>query len=230
MTSYHGGKQRIGKSLADCMNMYIKKIGFQIGGYCEPFCGMLGVYNHATNLFGEKITYKAGDLNRSVISMWKSAQKGWVPPTKRLPKDEYMALKLSPPSALKGFVGHSHSFRALFFGSYFTHPDSKILHNSRRVHEMAQKMKKVRFRAGDYNQYTNLAGYAIYCDPPYQDTQQRYYKNEGRENVGFVSSEFWDWCRQMSNDNVVFVSEYSAPKDFKKIWEKGNERLYVIHA
>jgi hypothetical protein len=46
MTAYHGGKQRIGKKLAQVIydeSMDIsEEEGFQIKGYCEPFSGMLG--------------------------------------------------------------------------------------------------------------------------------------------------------------------------------------------
>jgi len=31
---------------------------------------------------------------------------------------------------------------------------------------------------------------------------------------------FWDWVREISKKNVVYVSEYKAPKDFKSVWKK----------
>ena len=58
MTTYHGGKQRIGKTLAQ---IFVEEsIGiegeydFKIKGYCEPFCGMLGVYQYIPKLFEEE--------------------------------------------------------------------------------------------------------------------------------------------------------------------------------
>jgi site-specific DNA-adenine methylase len=88
MTSYHGGKQKIGKELAKIIYETSLEISedenFKIKGYCEPFCGMLGVYKHIPELFKDnkpKLKYKAGDMNKSVIMMWKAAQKGWKPPT-----------------------------------------------------------------------------------------------------------------------------------------------------
>jgi hypothetical protein len=57
MTSYHGGKQRIGQKLAQVIydeSMDIsEEEGFQIKGYCEPFSGMLGVYKYIPELFKE---------------------------------------------------------------------------------------------------------------------------------------------------------------------------------
>ena len=50
MTSYHGGKQKIGKKIANIIYeesiLIEEETGFKIKGYCEPFCGMLGVYQH----------------------------------------------------------------------------------------------------------------------------------------------------------------------------------------
>jgi hypothetical protein len=45
MTTYHGGKQRIGKKIAqiiveESVDMSEEE-GWNIKGYCEPFCGML---------------------------------------------------------------------------------------------------------------------------------------------------------------------------------------------
>ena len=49
MTSYHGGKQRIGKVLAEIIyktSIALEDKDLKIRGYCEPFCGMLGMYRH----------------------------------------------------------------------------------------------------------------------------------------------------------------------------------------
>jgi hypothetical protein len=114
MTAYHGGKQRLGKTLAEIIVDTSLEIAednrFELKGYCEPFCGMLGVYQHIPELFepegceplrsgcepegcepegceeegiGNRIKYLAGDGNGSVIMMWQAAQKGWKPPTTR---------------------------------------------------------------------------------------------------------------------------------------------------
>jgi len=100
MASYHGGKKRIGKELAniivdETMDI-IEEDDFEIKGYCEPFCGMLGVYQHIPELFEEeglKLKYKAGDTNKSVIMMWNKAKKGWKPPVKLVTKTKFMKMK-----------------------------------------------------------------------------------------------------------------------------------------
>lgn len=52
----------------------------------------------------------------------------------------------------------------------------------------------------------------IYCDPPYAD-------GIGYSET-FDSNKFWDWVRELSKDNYVFVSEYNAPDDFECVWSK----------
>ena len=44
----------------------------------------------------------------------------------------------------------------------------------------------------------------IYCDPPYNETEQY--------NSGFNHSEFYEWLRH--SENRVYISEYQMPDDF----------------
>lgn len=230
MTAYHGGKKRIGKKIAQVI--YEESTDFIIRGYCEPFCGMLGVYQHIPNLFKDhkpKLKYKAGDINKSVVAMWKASQKGWKPPT-TISKKEFERLKYDGKySAIKGFVGHVWTYRGIFFDGYFPHTKTKTKHNSETVRKIARDLKNVTFHSGEYTQYSNLKGYIIYCDPPYSKTNQRYYKgNEYKNRLEFDHEKFWNWCRKMAKNNIVFVSEYKAPKGIRKIWSQGKEKLYMI--
>lgn len=236
MTSYHGGKQRIGLEIAQTIHLIsiiLENQGnFKIKGYCEPFCGMLGVYRHIPELFEEhvpKLKYKAGDVNKSVIKMWQAVQKGWKPPV-TCSKTKFEKMKdQNEPTAEKGFLGHVYTYRGVFLDGYFNHNPKKIRGNCQRVLDIAQDTKKVNFSSGTYNKYSGLQGYIIYCDPPYAETSCRYYDGRGYfDQLTFDNDKFWKWCRDMSKNNIVFVSEYSAPKDFMKVWEKGNEKLYLI--
>ena len=238
MTAYHGGKQRIGKQLAEVI--YDTSIemesrgasrarsgaalgrGFQIKGYCEPFCGMLGVYQHIPALFQDhkpKLKYKAGDANKSVILMWKAAQKGWKPPI-NISKEKYDELKYNGlATAEKGYIGHQCAFGGQYFGSYRKErcTEQKLQTSSENIKNTVDKVKKTIFKHGDYNQYSDLKGYIIYCDPPYANTRQHYFSNDNwssgtRVNSKFDSAAFWEWCEKMSHYNIIFVSEYNVPK------------------
>ena len=227
MCCYNGGKQRIGKKLSSIIveeSLDIEhEYEFKIKGYCEPFCGMLGVYKHIRDLFDNhkpKLKYKAGDINKSVIKMWQKAQKGWKPPT-FVSESEYNRLKKSIiDSALKGYVGHQYSYGGQYFEGYAPKygksKDTTVA--SENVSNIAKKLKDVAFKEGVYTQYSNLKGYIIYCDPPYPNT---YYKHYGK--VNFDHDDFWNWCRKMSKDNIVFVSSYTAPKDFEEIFSSSHK-------
>ena len=221
MTSYHGGKQRLGKQLAeiivDTSLDIAEEEDFDIVGYCEPFCGMLGVYKHIPLLFEkedyEELVYLAGDTNKSVIKMWDESQKGWKPPITCSEK-KYNELKNAPDSALKGFVGHQCSFGGQFFNGYSKKYDiskspSKA---SQRVVDITNELFDVKFYNVDYQQFSNLRNFVIYCDPPYENTISRY-------NETFNSNNFFSWCKKMSKHNMIFISEYKAPRGFKCIYK-----------
>ena len=240
MTSYHGGKQRIGKQLSNIIyeeSMDIEETeNFKIKGYCEPFCGMLGVYQHIPELFKDhkpKLKYKAGDENKSVIMMWKEVKTGWVPPVS-VSEKKYNKLK-NVKSAEAGYVGHQYSWGGKYFKAYSPNYGKSIntIKASNRVVNIGDKISKVSFTHGSYTQFSKLKIYIIYCDPPYTGTEKHYTEY-------FDTDAFYDWCYDMSEHNIIFLSEYKAPKDFQMIWSKnvkvtGNglsnnkkEKLYVL--
>lgn len=53
MTSYQGGKQRLGKKIYNVMKDWEKKLCKDTLPYLEPFCGMWK--NHITKLYIEKL-------------------------------------------------------------------------------------------------------------------------------------------------------------------------------
>jgi len=233
MTYYQGGKKRIGQEIAQIIYQVVtdieKEAGIKYKGYCEPFCGMLGVYQHIPELFKDHkppLKYLAGDRNDELVLMWKAVQKGWKPPTK-CSKTEFEKLKKSPKkSPKKSFIGHAASIRGVYMGCYFDR--NNIPHQQKSVVEIGKKVKALNFKGGDYTQFTNLKDFVIYCDPPYLDTLH-IYKTEGKYDTFFDSKKFYEWCKKMSEHNLVFVSEFKMPKEFKKIWTKGKEGLFLIY-
>jgi len=232
MTSYHGGKQKIGKAVADAIYDSVdEESDFRLKGYCEPFCGMLGVYQHIMEMFDDDLKYTAGDVNESVIKMWKAAQRGWTPPT-TCTRDEYMSLKGSKTaSAESGFLGHQSSYLSSYFNSYVE--KNALEHASRNVMRISELVKDVKFKHGPYSQFSNLKGYIIYCDPPYVGTETRY-------SGSFDPEDFQTWCTKMSKHNLVFLSEYTKPPgDTVEIWRsvkkpsivgrkcRGSEKLFM---
>ena len=100
-----------------------------------------------------------------------------------------------------------------------------------------KEMYNTKFFNTSYVDFSNLKNFVIYCDPPYENTICTY-------GSTFNTDEFWCWCRMMSKNNIIFVSEYKKPKNIKAkcIFSKnrayascakgsscsGIEKLYII--
>jgi DNA adenine methylase len=231
MTAYHGGKQKLGKRIAETIYNVSKKIQIPIRGYCEPFIGMCGVYKHIPELFkDQELEYKGGDSNTSLVLMWKKAQRGWNPPTE-CAKEEFKTLKYDGEStAEKGFLGHAYGFGGQYFGSYrLDHRVNNSANSAaKRVHQIGKTLKNAEFLEGDYRIFSDLENYIIYCDPPYSKRNEYY--TDQRKKVKFDNNSFWEWVREMSRKNIVFISEYKAPPDFVLIDNCVSNARYVGNA
>lgn len=68
---------------------------------------------------------------------------------------------------------------------------------------------------GDYKElYIGYENCLFYCDIPYKGTKQY------NTSLNFDYDRFWTWANLMSENNIVLVSEYQAPDEWKVIWEK----------
>lgn len=229
--SYQGGKQKLGKRIYKVINTIEEY--FENDNklpYLEPFVGFCGVMKHFGKDNNRKLS--GSDANKNVIAMWKATQKGWKPPT-NCTKTHYENLKKSKKiSAEKGFIGVACSYSGIFFvgfrGTQTFKSSSKRKTNvvnsaamtARSVNKMAKMLKHVNFKASRY-QNLKPKNMLIYCDPPYvlNDYQQSGFFN-------FNHEEFWNIMRQWSENNIVVISEYKAPKDFKSIWAS---KISVLH-
>lgn len=241
---YHGGKSRIGQELANVIYEQTIAMGFCPKGYVEPFCGMLGVYRHIPELFdnfqqcnnNKKIKYLASDINTSLILMWQALQKNWKPSTKLINKREFFRLKQNEESsAEKGYIGHFYGYMGKYFVTFdHRHTPKQAENQSERMVQVAQALKKVKFSQGSYTIHSSLQNFVIYCDSPYKESS-RYYQEGGKSQPKFDHDQFWEWCREMSKNNLVFVSAYSAPQDFTEIFHISSktpsssrvERLFI---
>lgn len=242
MTRYAGGKYRLGKHIAKSIedyenvhdsanNVYSKR------PYLEPFVGMCGVMRNIQN--NRK---RVGcDLNLDVVAMWKSLQEGWEPPMD-VTEEEYNRLRDHVPEGdpSRGIVAHGASWGGYFFSKFM--PD--IYPGCRRnVMKFFPFVRDVEFKDGGcYTKFLDVEGYTIYCDSPYANSIGATGKKSRFLNQ-FDHEKFWENMRILCKKNLVFISEGSAPNDFKIIWEKEtlsrmagkgiekrkirNERLYV---
>lgn len=173
------------------------------------------------------------DVHNELIAMFKEIQNGWKIPM-HISEDEYSAVRDNKslyPSHYVGLVGFNATFGSKYFGGYArgfkadkVTPRDIPNEALRNLSEQIPKIMDVEFLCGDYrdNEYADVKGAVIYCDPPYQGTTK--YATDS-----FDYDAFWDWCRKMNKDNYVFVSEYNAPDDFECIWSKGVTTSLKVH-
>ncbi|MGL4210486.1 MAG: DNA adenine methylase, partial [Cetobacterium somerae] len=207
---YMGSKNRIKEQLIEIIHRNMTDT------YIEPFVGGCNVIDsvEAKNKFGM-------DSNEYLIGMWKALQKGWAPPA-TMSKEEYVKIKDNKDShaiELVAIAGFCATYNAKWFGGYAGVVNTKVgttrnyySESIRNIMKQVNKIKDVQFYHKDYTEIQKVDGAVIYCDPPYKGTTS--YKDP------FNHDEFYDWCRQLSENNVVLVSEYDMPEDFVCIWSK----------
>ena len=214
MACYQGGKQKIGKhiynKLVEIENIYSPKKQLD---YMEPFVGFCGVMKHFHKDSRNCLAY---DINKDVIDMWQALQNNWIPSGK-CSKEKWIQLKTQEPSPERTLYGFVCSFGGMPFNYYLSNNDYASM-GTRSVLKIKEKIMNVEFVTSDYRilQPRNML---IYCDPPYRNNvlNNKYFK--------FDSDEFWEKMRQWSKHNIVVISEFSAPDDFKEVWSLSRPTL-----
>jgi DNA adenine methylase len=203
MVQYCGGKSRIGRQIANAMYTHTGLSKFD--KYIEPFCGMCGVMRHI-----QADDRQASDTFEELIDLWVALQNGYDPPTEHITKEMYTEKKHGPLCVERTFVGFASSYNGVYYTTYGAKTRQAVQRKS--LLQLAQECADVKFTCADYTDL-NPHGSVIYCDPPYSGMYKGKFGN-------FDHSQFWDTMREWSQDNIVFVSETTAPADFDSIWEK----------
>lgn len=198
---YLGGKNRIGKKIAT----YLEAIRGD-REYLEPFVGGAWVLQEIS---GRRT---ASDSNEALITMYLALQDGWIPP-EEVSESMYAEYKLKQDATdpMTAFIGIGCSFGGKWFGGYARSGDRDYCHNARNsLIKQLPKIKDVLFKYRDYHNWIPY-NCLVYCDPPYEGTTG--YKDK------FDTASFWETMRKWSENNIVIVSEYKAPTDFKCVLE-----------
>ena len=206
---YLGSKNRLSKYLAPIIQSYVDK---GCKGYLEPFVG-------GANMI-DKIKYNnkiGSDIDKYVIATLQGLQDGVEPP-KEVSRELYDEVKNNKDNYsdfLVGYIGYEMSFGAKWFGGYVKRDNKKFrgdIYSYKSCMKQAPLLKGISFKCCSFEDYKDLSGYVIYCDPPYAGTTP--YKQK------FNYDKFYDWCREVGKRNTILISEYSMPDDFECIWSK----------
>lgn len=186
--------------------------------------------------------YKIGiEINKYVWSLWDNIQKQGLEKLKlpknsfELTKELYDDIKQSYlnnngkyADYIIGFVGSSCSYGGAWFNGYARYNTNKKEDHIQEAYNGLKKqvenfyaLDKAIFGCFSYEKLntkhsdniTHIPSNAVLiCDPPYFGTKQ--YESD------FNHLKFWDWVRKLSKEGIkVYVTEYSAPSDFKCIWK-----------
>ena len=212
-----GSKNRISKYILPFFNEIINKYDVD---YYEPFCG-------GCNLI-DKVKVKgnryASDINKYLINMWILLQYGWTPPTKRIERNDYNLMRellkkdnLSDKElGILGFIGFMCSYGGRFFDGGYANNSGKRNYQAEAIRNVMKQLPNlmgVKFSLNSYEEISPPNKSIIYCDIPYKGTKE-YHDSD------FDYERFYDWCRKMSKEHFIFISEYYMPEDFQLLWEK----------
>lgn len=212
---YVGSKNRLSKELIPIIQSYIKE---NTKGYLEPFVGGANIIDKI------ECENKIGcDIHKELVELLNYAKNNYNKLPNLISEEEYNNVKNNKenyPNWYVGLVGFCATFGAKYFGGYARAKSDKFkgqktVQAINNLKKQAPNLKDVTFVNCSFLDLPKdkIKGYVIYCDPPYRGTTK--YKTEE-----FPYEEFYKWCREMSKDNVVLISEYSMPSDFTCIWEK----------
>lgn len=210
---YMGSKNRIAKFILPIMLKEANEKG--ISTWVEPFVGGANMIDKVPNNFQRiGIDYNAHTIE-ALIAIRDLVDK--LPD--EVSEEYYKKIKGSEHEPVTSLIRFGASFGGKFENGFARGRDNKgnprnyWKETVRNAIKQSPNLQGVKFINGSYDEYSDFENCLIYCDPPYEGTTS--YKTGA-----FGHPKFWDWCRKMSEKNLVFVSEYKAPDDFECVWQK----------
>lgn len=207
---YMGSKNRIAKHLLPIMLAEAEK--HSITKWVEPFVGGANMIDKVPPHY-DRMGY---DLNDHAIHALIDIRDNVDGLPDSVSEDEYKSLYGAPAESFSSLVRFGASFGGKFENGFAR---GKAADGSARNYwaetkrnalKQSPKIQNVQFICDSYENLS-FENSLIYCDPPYQGTT-------GYKTGAFDHNKFFDWCCEQSKKNIVFVSEYNAPDDFKEVW------------
>lgn len=220
-----GSKSRIAKYIVPIIQDRLETYG--LNTYIEPFCGGCNVIDKIK--CENKI---ASDNNKYLIALFQNLDKIKALP-EYITKEHYSEVRdcfnegeIYYSDWYVGAIGFLASYNGRFFdggyGGLTTTKNGAVRNYYKEAKDnllnQSGGLQDIDFRCCDYKDYSNVIDCVIYCDPPYKNKQQY------NTSKNFDYDEFWNWCRMMSERNIVLISEQNAPSDFQCIWEREVKR------
>ena len=217
---YQGSKNRISKFLVPIIQKYIDDNNIKT--YIEP---MVGGANIIDKIVCENKV--GGDINSELIALLQYIQTDneiSIAP-EMCTFEHYADVRLHTNKySMKytALIGYCASYGGRYFDGGFARNSRtddrnsstiKYRNNLKNLKSQASHLKDITFMCCDYKKFADYKDCLFYFDPPYKGTKQY-----SIQNINY--DEFYDFLRQLSKNNIVLVSEYNMPNDFKCIWQK----------
>lgn len=230
--TYMGSKNKYSKDIVPIIQKYIDEN--EVKEFYDIFCGGGNLIDKikCENLY-------ASDLSPSLIDLHRQAQKDFS----LIPQDgsrEYWDKAYSNWKELRNNDFKDFSVLTMplyeigaieFYGSFsnggFPRGYAKPAHGRNYYQEAYRNHKKqaenenyqkINFKCSDYRTLEIPHNALIYADSPYKNA-----KPYGI-NPKFDHEEYYNWLREKSKTNPIFISEQIMPEDFKPIWQKEAKR------
>lgn len=219
--TYQGSKAKYAQYICPILQKCIDNN--QITTYVEPFVGGANIIKNI-----QCRTRIGMDLNPYLIALWNFLQQNpnyeFPPYPTRMDWDKCK----NGDEEREWYVGLVSIFCSNMTGGFPAGYDKMGLRYNGRIKNCKKDLpllQDVLFLAQDYKVLMEPKNLVIYCDPPYANTHKYNYKK-------FDTPQFWEYMRNWSKNNYVFISEQEAPEDFTPIWSldikhniRGNTRI-----
>ena len=219
---YQGSKNRLSKFLVPIIQKYIDDNNIKT--YIEPMCGSCSII--------EKIECEnkiASDINDELITLLqyvKLDSKLSIAP-KDCTFEHYADVRENRKLGTKKYsklytalIGFCASYGGRYFDGGYARANKRNMYKERIINlkEDALLLQNIELKCCDYTEYLDYKNCLFYFDPPYKGTKQY-----SKQKINYDS--FYDFLRKLSENNIVLVSEYNMPNDFKCIWQKERKVL-----
>lgn len=222
---YMGSKSRIAESILPIIQQKIRS--YNLKTYIEPFCGGCNIIDKV--VCDKKI---ASDNHKYLIAMFQNLDKLSSLPD-FITKEHYSEVRdcfnegeIYYPDWYIGAVGFLASYNGRFFDGGYAGVVQTKANTVRNYYDEAKRnlelqrplLNNIEFAHRDYKYYTDFEDCFFYLDPPYKGVKQ-YGSSKDLDH-----DEFWNWCRHMSEKNIVLISEHEAPSNYKCVWQQEVKR------
>lgn len=223
---YMGSKTKYAKHIVPILQNAIDQNGIKI--YIECFCGGCNIIDKIS--CEQKYAYDRSDTLIALLEQAQSDASSLLQEGSRELWDKgkaYVKDGIMPEDMTLAEIGAMEFFASFsnrgFSGGYAKNTDSRDFFNEARenLRKQSPNLKGIVFKCQNYWELDkDISQAVIYLDPPYQGAKAYGYANQSKMDY----EHFWNWVRELSKNNIVFISEQSAPEDFEVVWEQEVKR------